>query len=226
MAEKYNTVLIGSWDRSVISWNEKEDKGVEKYWGDHWGFPMVLNGLIEKYSNNGIGLEVGCGSARLLTRFHKYFKKLYGVDTSTSAIKQSIGRIKELKIKNIDVSVSDGFTLDKFDDNSLDLVYSQDVFQHFNTSLIYVYLKEFSRVLKTGGIAIVNFRNIFTDFDRFRSISNQYAKERPHNFSIWVRYVTPELIKKISDDVSLNIIERKQQYEKGNGPELFVFKKL
>jgi len=131
-----------------------------------------------------------------------------------------------MKMNDVDVKVSDGWTLKEFDDDSLDLVYSQDVFQHFNNSLIYIYLKEFVRVLKPGGIAIVNMKNIFTDFERFKAVSEQYLKERPYNFALWVRYITPGLIERIVEDVGLEIVEMKLQYSKGIGPTVWVFKKI
>jgi len=74
-------------------------------------------------------LHIGCGNRYIPGFVHIDIRKLPHVDYVTSADK-----------------------LDMFDDNSVDLIYSCHVLEHFGRQQIEHVLKEWHRVLKVGGI--------------------------------------------------------------------------
>ena len=99
-----------------------------------------------------VALDYGCGSlVRYTTEFAKIFKKCIGVDISSKAIEYSRKYTKD--IENIKIVKVDGVSLKEFDDNSIDFIFSNLVFQHVGTKSVMLNLvEEMNRILKIDGI--------------------------------------------------------------------------
>jgi len=100
--------------------------------------------------NNGMSLDFGCGMGRLTQGLALFFDKTIGVDISPTMI--------ELANKHNEDSSID-FKLGEYDrlalnNESIDFLYSFIVLQHLNKESILVFVKEFIRVLKIGGVAV------------------------------------------------------------------------
>lgn len=97
-------------------------------------------------------LEIGCGPGRLLRPMSQYFGQIYGVDISDSMI--AIAKEKLRDIPNAFPQAVGGSDLKLFPDRHFDFIYSYAVFQHIpSTEVVFSYLRETVRVLRTGGIA-------------------------------------------------------------------------
>lgn len=100
----------------------------------------------------GTILEVGAGSGRLLTRIgleHKDTYRLIGVDYSPSSVEIIKANIDQHKLHGI--SVCGDVRALRIEENSIDMVCSGGLLEHFNISEINKVLCELARVLKPGG---------------------------------------------------------------------------
>jgi len=96
-------------------------------------------------------LDIGCGIGRILIPMASIFKEAIGVDVSKKMIALSKEYVK--KIPNCHTYENSGSDLSLFEDDYFDFCYSYIVFQHIpKKEIIENYIKEVSRVLKTGGI--------------------------------------------------------------------------
>ena len=104
-------------------------------------------------------LEIGCGPGRLMRPMSRHFAEIHGVDVSDEMIALARERLRD--IPNAHPHVTDGATLAEFPDESFDFVYSYAVFQHVpSRDVIYTYMREARRVLKTGGLARLQFNGM------------------------------------------------------------------
>lgn len=95
-------------------------------------------------------IDFGCGVGRLTFPLGKRFAQCYGVDISQSMIDYARSEIH--RGPNCQFIINTFDRLDSFKDNSIDFVYTAIVLQHIAPRYIYSYLREFSRVLRQGGI--------------------------------------------------------------------------
>jgi ubiquinone/menaquinone biosynthesis C-methylase UbiE len=104
-------------------------------------------------------LEIGCGPGRLMRPMSRHFVEIHGVDVSDEMI--ALAREKLSDIPNAYPRVTNGSSLAGYDDESFDFVYSYAVFQHIpSRDVIFEYLRETHRVLKTGGFARLQFNGL------------------------------------------------------------------
>ena len=127
--------------KKSVNWSEY----TEKYPGTTW-FPKEI---LQKYAKGRI-LDIGCGSGEHLGCI-KNFKEKYGIDTSSLAIEMAKKNFPSCKL-----AVSSVYNL-PYGDDFFDLVYAIDVIEHLEYPS--KMLTEARRVLKTGGILIIQTPN-------------------------------------------------------------------
>jgi SAM-dependent methyltransferase len=104
-------------------------------------------------------LEIGCGPGRLIKPLSRNFGEIHGVDVSDEMI--GLARERLHGIQHAHVHATNGADLAQFADGSFDLVYSYAVFQHIpSREVVTQYLRETHRVLKTGGLARLQFNGL------------------------------------------------------------------
>ena len=104
-------------------------------------------------------LEIGCGPGRLMRPMSRHFVEIHGVDVSDEMI--ALAREKLRDIPNAHPHATDGASLAQFADDTFDFVYSYAVFQHVpSREVVFQYLREIRRVLKTGGLARLHFNGL------------------------------------------------------------------
>ena len=102
-------------------------------------------------------LDFGCGTGRLTEFMAKDFKRVAGLDISSTMITQAKTRLADLK--NIEFLETDGRTI-PLPNQSVDLVFSYLVFQHIKTRLMVKNtFKEIHRILNPKGIFKVLLRS-------------------------------------------------------------------
>lgn len=96
-------------------------------------------------------LDFGCGVGRLVQSLADYFDSVCGVDIS----REMIRRARELNRcgERAEYVVNESERLEQFPAASFDLVHSVLVLQHVEPSYAKVYIAEFLRLLKPGGVA-------------------------------------------------------------------------
>ena len=140
--------------------------GKKKY-GYHWGHPEDdgYSGVVLKREFIAIRLisaaefdvaEIGCGGGRLLSSIVgarsialiEYNEKMFDIIRSEFA-PEHVAKMQFFK--------SRGSDLNGLPDESLDRVFTFDVFVHLELNLIEGYVREMARVLRPGGIAIIHY---------------------------------------------------------------------
>lgn len=104
-------------------------------------------------------LEIGCGPGRLMLPLSRHFSEIQGVDVSEEMV--WLARRNLAGVGHAQVRAVDGTDLAQFAGESFDFVYSYAVFQHIpSREVVLNYLKETRRVLRTGGIARLQFNGL------------------------------------------------------------------
>jgi ubiquinone/menaquinone biosynthesis C-methylase UbiE len=100
--------------------------------------------------HRGTALDFGCGLGRLTQGICKRFAKTYGIDISPTMVAEA-ARYNHCG-SACEYIVNDSNDLRRFDDNSFDFICSSLVLQHIWPEASKVYLAEFMRVLRPGGL--------------------------------------------------------------------------
>ena len=97
-------------------------------------------------------LDFGCGVGRLSQALCRYFDEVIGADIAPSMIEHAsaLNRYGD-KCRYI---VNESAELESMDSGEFDLVYSQLVLQHMRPVHARVYIQEFFRVLRVGGVTV------------------------------------------------------------------------
>jgi len=120
--------------------------------------PISLpNSEIFKYSNI---LEIGPGAGRWSEILLNRAKHLTVADISEKCLNICKDRFDSTKI---DFKLITNF-LDFMENNSVDFIWSYDVFVHINPIDIEKYLIDFKRILKPNGYAVIHHSGTFSDY--------------------------------------------------------------
>jgi SAM-dependent methyltransferase len=106
-------------------------------------------------------LDIGCGIGRFFPGFQALgFGQMWGIDVSQEMIIQAR---KVCPVENARFIVGDGRNFTEIDDQSVDFCWSYVVLQHLpETSIVWGYLDELSRVLVPGGAFYLHFRGRYS----------------------------------------------------------------
>lgn len=106
-------------------------------------------------------LDLACGHGRNSEYLRKYTKDLHLVDINKSCIDACFDRFDKIKDDTkIHYHVTSGNNLNMIDSNTITLIYSWDSMVHFDKLIVFDYLLEIKRVLKTGGSAFLHHSNL------------------------------------------------------------------
>jgi SAM-dependent methyltransferase len=100
--------------------------------------------------SSGSFLDFGCGVGRNSKALQKRFERGYGVDISEKMIE-----LARSYVPNVQFMVNQKDSLEEFEDNSVDFIYSHIVLQHIPNQLQKKYIEEFLRILRPGGLAVI-----------------------------------------------------------------------
>jgi SAM-dependent methyltransferase len=99
---------------------------------------------------SGTALDFGCGLGRLTQGICKRFAKTYGIDISPTMVAEA-ARYNRYG-SACEYVVNDSNDLRRFDNNAFDFICSSLVLQHIQAEASKIYMAEFMRVLKPGGL--------------------------------------------------------------------------
>lgn len=100
-------------------------------------------------------LDIGCGSGHLLYQFRLRFKRLVGLEYSSHRLEQAKINLEDFCFIPIHGTAED---LSPLESNSVDQIVSADTIEHIPD--IYRAIQELHRVLRPGGVLVVNTPNI------------------------------------------------------------------
>lgn len=100
-------------------------------------------------------LDIGCGNGYLLYQFRNSYEKLVGLEYSPQRLSQAKINLAEFNFVPLNGSAEN---MNQIESNSMDRVISADTIEHIPD--VYLAAKEMYRVLKPGGLLVINTPNI------------------------------------------------------------------
>jgi len=110
---------------------------------------VVLGGEGDKI------LDIGCSNGRLLYQFRKTYKQLIGLDYSIDQVEQARINLEGFNFMGI---VGSAESIPQLESNSIDRIISADTIEHVPD--VYAAAEEMYRILKPGGVLVINTPNI------------------------------------------------------------------
>lgn len=144
LSERYDTFYKSSLARETFSDVELK------------GWPRDRVQAIIAFAGHGQSvLDVGCGSGHLLYQLRGRFKELFGLEYSGHRLEQATVNLAGLPFTPLQGSAE---AMTGIASNSIECVVSADTIEHVPD--VYLAAAELSRVLKPGGLLIINTPNI------------------------------------------------------------------
>jgi|APSaa5957512535_1039671.scaffolds.fasta_scaffold30090_2 ubiquinone/menaquinone biosynthesis C-methylase UbiE len=148
------------WEKKGEEWTVE----VQKYKGmepTKWKKNLIDEMMIKHIQKNSVILEIGPGGGRWSKELINLSKNLILADITQKCLDICQDQFKENN--NIEYRLIEG-NLDFIGSDSIDYVWSYDVFVHINPTDIEKYIKDFQRILKPGGVAIIHHSGTFSDY--------------------------------------------------------------
>jgi len=170
----------------------------------------------------GIALDFGCGMGRLTQGLAVYFDKAVGIDISPTMIELAK---KSTDDERISFELGQLESLDASNE-SVDFLYSYIVFQHLGKASILIFIKEFIRVLKVGGLAVfqVPSKCLVSDDEVFKSEVTTLSGAVTIDMNLVPRFEVEDLIARSGAEV-LDVENDNASGEKFDSFTYFVRKK-
>ena len=160
-------------------------------------------GAIRSYSAGGAVLDYGCGIGLMSMLLAKNGFTVTGVDISEQFIESAKSRFG--KHPSMTFEVIDGLPL-RFPEGAFDVVASSDVLEHCTG--IDDILREFKRLLRPGGLLVIETPNMLSPLARLKLIGEKLAGRR----KTFHRYGTPGFLFQSLLYLTRKLILRRQEF--------------
>ncbi len=153
-------------------------------------------------------LEIGPGGGKWTVRIAPLVKKLIVLDVAEKMLKRTEMRCKSLGLKNIEYILGNGNDFQPIPDNSIDFLFSYDVFVHIAMEDTFPYTQEFNRILVNGGIGVCHYANAATDeaWERIEQ-NNWWYRGGRHTLGQFY-YYAPDALRRMYENCGLVIVEQ------------------
>src|SRR4030042_6788332 len=160
---KFRHIFDNSWTRSYISEGSI----------NHPHRKILIDKISAYYPFDSV-LEIGCASGPNLYLISKMFPatKFYGIDVSTKAIKTGNDFFKKENINNVFLSSGKAEELKKFQDKSIDVVFTDAALIYEGPDKIDLVIREILRVTKKAIILCEQYSDSSDSFYRDHWIHN------------------------------------------------------
>jgi len=195
------------WSRSGEEWtfHAKLYKGLDP---EAWKRSLINEVMLKYIKKGSTILEIGPGAGRWTEILVSLADNLILVDISKKCL--DLCKEKFKNYNNIRYFLTEG-QLDFIQDNSIDYIWSYDVFVHINPTDIRTYLRDIRRILKPHGYGIIHH-------------SGQYDnnKTRERGFR---SYMTSELFASLVTENGMKMVEQGSKLVHIPGDVISVFSK-
>jgi SAM-dependent methyltransferase len=136
-------------------WENWDWNGHGEEWtpNSEWKASVVRTFLIPLFADRSVILEIGPGAGRWTEYLIEQCGRLIGVDISEASVRECKRRFSDYP--NARFEVGNGEDLALIENGSVDGVWSFDVFVHINKREFKSYVSDFARVLKPGGVGLI-----------------------------------------------------------------------
>lgn len=121
-------------------------------------------------------LDVGCGDGRLLYQFRQRFKNLIGLEYSAMRLDVARAQLQSLAFRGVCGSAE---AMPEIESASVDAIISADVIEHIPD--VYLAADEMFRVLKPGGVLVINTPNVAFVTKRLRLLRGRFPSTSQAN---------------------------------------------
>lgn len=138
-----------------VIWENWDWSGAGEEWSPsaEWKRSVVETLLKPNIPAGSMIVEIGPGGGRWTGELLARAKKLIGIDISEACVQSCQKRFAGCD--NAEFRIGTGADLEGVATGSCDVVWSFDVFVHINSPQFAAYASEFARVLKPGGIGLI-----------------------------------------------------------------------
>jgi ubiquinone/menaquinone biosynthesis C-methylase UbiE len=144
----------------------RRDQEDEEFFSSAADVVRRLRGDLKRLRARDAALEIGCGPGRLMRPMSRHFAEIHGVDVSDEMVRLARERLRGAP--NAFAHATSGADLAMFPDEKFDFVYSYAVFQHIpSRDVVFHYLREARRVLKTGGVLVCQVNGLRQETGRY-----------------------------------------------------------
>ena len=125
---------------------------------DHgWGNPRQMADVVLPYlAHDAIVLEIASGVGRISRVVAPHCGRLHCADILPEALNEAKAALANFA--NVSFHQTNGYDLREFEPGMFDAVFSFTSFFHFDLELVLQYFGEIARVLKAGGVAVIEFK--------------------------------------------------------------------
>jgi SAM-dependent methyltransferase len=176
---------------------------------EEWADGRRTAGLVLPYvTHDADVLELACGIGRVSRFVAPHCRRLYCTDILDEALREA--RRNLAAFANVTFHRTSGYDLAEFGPNSVDCVYSFTTFFHFDFELVVAYFEEIERVLRPGGVGLIEFkkwlgpRDVDQLLNKIRSQGGLASYER--DLDKW-RYVSSGMLRVLCDYYRLEVVE-------------------
>ena len=158
----------------------------ERHQGYHMLIDQLQTDLVSPQCVDRDVLEVGCGTGMILKEIQPIARRAIGIDISS-------GMLSQAESRGLEVLEASATAL-PFEDSSFDVVYSFKVLAHVEN--IELALQEIARVLRPGGIAVLEFYNPRSIRGMIKRLKRPTAvSDQTHDEEVYTRYDTLNQVK-------------------------------
>lgn len=144
VAENQERWANWDWSRRGEEWNVSDD----------WKASLIDEVLKQWIPVGGVVVEIGPGGGRWSEALVPRSSQLILVDVSDRALE--LCRARFAAARNVTYKLTSGSTVSEIATRSVDAVWSFDVFVHIAPGDQAAYLSEISRILVSGGVAVIH----------------------------------------------------------------------
>jgi SAM-dependent methyltransferase len=179
--------------------------------GVQWGGADVFLDVLDAYlSPSKRVLEIGCGGGRITRFVAPKVGDLVASDISDVMLAEARENL-DGSASNVRFAQTQPYALAGLEDSSFDVVYSHDVFFHFELNHALALLDETRRVLKTGGACVISFVTVDREdwaATQLRLVREAAARGTGFGPSLGRPYVAAQL-DALYDMVGLEVVVRR-----------------
>jgi SAM-dependent methyltransferase len=190
---------------------EAERKGVapvavlDEQWADGRKTAEVVRPHL---SSDATVLEIACGLGRVSRFVAPHCGQLHCSDILEEALAEAQATLQAFD--NVSFHKTNGYDLREFGSDAFDCVYSFTAFFHFDFDLVVYYFPEIRRVLKPGGVAILEFKEWKTERDvgeLIEKIATEGGIQRYESVRDKWRYVSPDMLALLCEYYDLEVLD-------------------
>ena len=173
-----------------------------------WADGRTTAELVRPYlSPDATVLEIACGLGRVSRFVAPHCGQLHCSDILEDALVEAQATLQTFD--NVSFHKTNGYDLREFGDDAFDCVYSFTAFFHFDFDLVVHYFAEIRRVLKPGGVAILEFKRWKTEqdvSDLIEKIAAEGGIQRYESVRDKWRYVSPDMLAVLCEHYDLEVL--------------------